>query len=596
MQQDKITISIIGVGPRGINLFERIIAHCFFDKKLHGKEITIQLFNNNSNYGMGCHDINQSENLLVNTICNQITTFPDESVLNYKFSLKGPSFYEWLQNKYKNNNEFKIDPLGYYSRKELGNYLCWSFNFLYSIELQHVNFIKIVDTVTDIQKGDDNNWILSTTDTQYLSDFVFITTGHDCHEYTFSNKKKMYAYPLTNIQNNVDANDIVAIQGIGLTTFDVIATLTEDRGGKYIKQSDRYTYLPSGKEPKIVAFARSGLPLSARGKSYKELREQYKAEFFTREKILALQKQNKKDFQKDYLPLILQDMEYVYSFTFLKNKDIIKAYNFLNDYMMYETEREVIIDKYIPNKEDQFSWEKISNPLLNRSFETQEDFDKWLLNYLNEDVDNAMQGNTQNPIKACTDILRDIRDLIRLCVNHGNLTEESAIWFNNIFVPIMNRICVGPPVERIQQMLALVEAGILTINLGPNVQVEEKKDGFYLHTTFNTTIKSDFYVVAKVYTPLLDHSENSLVKNILNNNISCQFKINNYQYGQFNVDDNFNLVDDKGNVIKSIYALGVPTEGAKFYTYILPRPFVNSTALYDAEVCVNHMFSHITKN
>lgn len=589
----KIKISIIGLGSRGLNVLERIISHCIWDKKLQDKQIVLQLFNENKDYGAGCHDIHQSQNLLVNTICSQITVFPDDTVKNYKYAIRGPSFYEWLTVKYKPQNK-SINPLGYYSRKDLGEYLCWAFDYLCSIKVDHLQIIKIQEKVVNIYGSDEEKWSIVTNDHTYSSDIICITTGHDTNHCEFPNKKKIYAYPLDKFDHIITHKETVAIQGLGLTTFDVISKLTEDRGGQFIQEGDHLIYKPSGKEPKIVAFSRSGLPLNARGITQKELREQYKPQIFTRERIVELKNNKKDDFEKDYLPLLIQEMECVYSFTFLKNKDIIKAYTFLNDYIRNESQRNTIVKTYIPNEKDRFSWEKISNPLAHIHMNTQKEFHDWLLNYLDEDLQNALQGNVDNPTKASTDILRDVRDWIRLIVDHCGLSEKSAIWFNEVFKPIMIRICVGPPLERIQQMIALIKANILRIDLGPNVKVEEKDDHFYLTTQFNEVIRTDYYVVALVNAPIAKNSKNALFQNILKNNIGCQFHIGNYNLGEFNVNATFNLINHNNEVIKSVYALGVPTEGGKFYTYILPRPFVNSTALFDAEVCTNALLSQIT--
>ncbi|MUH07050.1 FAD/NAD(P)-binding protein [Commensalibacter melissae] len=591
---NKIKISIIGLGSRGLNVLERIISHCIWDEKLKDRQIILQLFNENKDYGAGCHDINQSENLLVNTICSQITVFPDDTVKNYKYAIRGPTFYEWLKIKYKSQDK-TINPLNYYSRKDLGEYLCWVFNYLCSIKVQNLQIIKIQEKVINISGSDKKKWSIVTKNNTYSSDIICITTGHDTQNCEFPNKKKIYAYPLEKLDHIITNKETVAIQGLGLTTFDVISKLTEDRGGKFIKEKDHLIYQPSGKEPKIIAFSRSGLPLNARGRTQKELREQYKPQIFTKEKIIELKNNKKIDFEKDYLPLLIEEMECVYSFTYLKNQDIIKAYNFLNDYLRNKSQRNAIVKAYIPDEKERFSWEKISDPLAHTSFKSQEEFHDWLLNYLQEDIHNALQGNIDNPTKASTDILRDVRDWIRLTVDHCGLSEKSAIWFNEVFKPIMIRICVGPPLERIQQMIALIKANILRIDLGPNVKVEEKKESFYLTTQFNEVMRADYYIVAMVNAPIAKESKDILFQNILKNNIGCQFHIGNYALGEFNVNTNFNLINQNNQIIKSIYALGVPTEGSKFYTYILPRPFVNSTALFDAEVCTNNLLSQIAR-
>lgn len=41
-------------------------------------------------------------------------------------------------------------------------------------------------------------------------------------------------------------------------------------------------------------------------------------------------------------------------------------------------------------------------------------------------------------------------------------------------------------------------------------------------------------------------------------------------------------------------ALGIPTEGAKYFTYVLPRPDVVSTFLKDANIIAKHIINKYT--
>ena len=56
------------------------------------------------------------------------------------------------------------------------------------------------------------------------------------------------------------------------------------------------------------------------------------------------------------------------------------------------------------------------------------------------------------------------------------------------------------------------------------------------------------------------------------------------------VDDQLNLVTSSGESVPNAWALGTVSEGSKFYTYIVPRPCVNSTALVDAGRSVTTIF------
>lgn len=74
-------------------------------------------------------------------------------------------------------------------------------------------------------------------------------------------------------------------------------------------------------------------------------------------------------------------------------------------------------------------------------------------------------------MKAALDLLRDLRNEIRLAVDHGGLEGTShRDDLEGWYTPLNAFLSIGPPASRIEEMGALIEAGVLTI-LGPGVQV-----------------------------------------------------------------------------------------------------------------------------
>lgn len=57
------------------------------------------------------------------------------------------------------------------------------------------------------------------------------------------------------------------------------------------------------------------------------------------------------------------------------------------------------------------------------------------------------------------------------------------------------------------------------------------------------------------------------------------------------IDSKLHIVSADGEVLENAWALGTICEGTKFYTYIVPRPYVNSTALIDADRTVGELFA-----
>jgi hypothetical protein len=60
--------------------------------------------------------------------------------------------------------------------------------------------------------------------------------------------------------SSVPAGAPLHITGLGLTFHDVLSTLTEGRGGRYRAGPDGWDYVPSGREPRVTASSRSGIP------------------------------------------------------------------------------------------------------------------------------------------------------------------------------------------------------------------------------------------------------------------------------------------------------------------------------------------------
>ncbi|EOD4926290.1 FAD/NAD(P)-binding protein [Campylobacter jejuni] len=273
-----LRVGIIGFGPRGLSILERLVS-----KKLGqiiNDKLEIYIFDPNS-LGSGCHSPKQSSRLLVNTVASQMTIFADETICPNEFFIKGPNFYEFLLSK-----GYKADKNGYYSRVLLGKYLEHSFQCILKLCSQDIS-IHIVKEYAQCIIQQEKYFIISGENTKIEVDSAFITTGHNQNQNNFP----MYsAYPLEISTQNISANDAIGIKGLGLSAIDVITMLTSGNGGFFEKLNNELIYNPSGKEPKIFVFSRSNLPLMARAITQKETREQYQAIFFNSTTIKKLKK------------------------------------------------------------------------------------------------------------------------------------------------------------------------------------------------------------------------------------------------------------------------------------------------------------------
>ncbi|EMZ39889.1 FAD/NAD(P)-binding protein [Helicobacter bilis] len=563
-----LNIGIVGFGARGLSIFERLVSKVL--SRNISKQIHVYIFEPYS-LGSGCHNPKQSRRMLANTVAAQMTIFADETICPNEFFIKGPNFYEYLISQ-----GYSAEKNGYYARAMLGEYLEYSFSFIKTFIPKNMTLQHIQEFARSLTKEHDY-FILKTNQHSIKLHAVFVTTGHTESN---NNSNEFAAYPLTQSISNLSHKDIVAINGLGLSAIDIITLLTSGYGGYFEKRNDELVYHKSGKEPKILAFSRSNLPLMARAITQKETREQYQPVFFTQKLLTSLKQQKQQlDFQTDILPLIIKEMEYVYSYTYLARKSLKESFIFRNKYLLTDNVQQ-LLNQHIP-KEKQFSFSMLIEPIKNIT--SAQDFKEKMIAYLQNDIQEVSLGNLTSPIKAACDVLRDTRDILRLCIDFGGLSENSYRLFIKSFIPLNNRLCVGPPLIKIQELLALIKADIVEILY--NVTFKHIRDRkFELTDSF-----SNHYIVNRLINARIDNlrlQENEFLSSLLQNNLGSYFANGSIQCECLKINNNFQSINQDNTVIENLFILGLPTEGIKFYTFILPRPFIASTFLNDSNITI----------
>ena len=606
-----VRVGIVGLGPRGLTVLERIVAN---ERVRKSAEMQVYLFDPNPP-GVGCHDPEQEDYLLVNTVAGQITQFSDKSVVGAGPILEGPSFHEWLEDDRcsrlgEQRRDSAVSADGYYSRALFGRYLHWVYHYLKALAPSHVKITLLRDSVHKAQRNDDDSWVLATKAGSYWLNYVFLTSGHTKPAEMPKNAEVQARvgqetvtvadpYPVRQQLAFITPNMTVGVEGLGLTTFDILAELTVGRGGRFVGlPSGGMQYVASGREPRLAAFSRSGLPLSARASNQKGVSGQYRARFLLPDKIRALRATRKLDFQADVSPLLLADMQFAYYEAYLRHRrDPVTEMLFSNQFLCADVaEREALIKQYIP-VQDRFSWERLIDPIPSSALTSALTFQAWMTEHLRQDLLEAKKGNVDGPLKAACDVVRDLRDNLRAAIDFGGLTEASHRWVLAEFSPIMNRIAVGPPASRIAELLALVDAGVLDVGFGPRASCKATQPGKRMRIGSShwpeRGIEVDVLVHARIslHSPAKDASP--LLRGLLQEGHVRLFHNGALHPGGIEVNRNFNWVSANGTAVENAWALGIPTEGVKFYTFVVPRPGVNSTALVDAGRAVTKMISMI---
>lgn len=601
-------IAIIGMGPRGISLLEHLL------KQVDGGHLPRQievLMIDPGPCGEGSHPSVQYEDLLVNTVASQVSIFANDSLIGGR---PGPSLTEWArQAGYRRfGDRYRLAQHGegeaisdhdYLPRSVLGRYLGWAFAQISQSLPANVRIRHVKQRVSDVAERPNNTFSLFLDDgTELTADYVVLATGHGTRaptEYDFQrdifarraatrNPHAAYflsPYPTDRLEP-IGNQACVAIQGMGLTAYDVISSLTTARGGSFSENGHHRIYKPSGQEPKILLFSRNCLPFAARGTNQKGLAGSHAASFFTRDAVEALratalvERGNPQlDFEHEVLPLIKTEMAYAYR--------------------MAQSGTGVGGRGFVPTTEESEAIDRLLDPLSFHDFTSFEQFNDFFLRHVEEDLQHAYLGNLTSPLKAATDVLRDTRDALRAAVEFGGLTPDSHRLFVETFVATTNRIAFGPPKQRNAELLALMDAGVLSLAGGPGNEVltDQERNQFCIVNRFGeatTKHYADVLICARLdpYSPLTDSS--ALSRNLLNRGIARPHMNGNYHPGGLDINPGLQVINSKGRAHKRFWALGIPVEGPHFYTHALPRPLKQSRFCQDAEQCATQLLAAIS--
>lgn len=120
----------------------------------------------------------------------------------------------------------------------------------------------------------------------------------------------------------VPADETVLVAGLGANFFDVVALLTEGRGGRFTPAGDgdrpaRLRYLPSGREPRLVAGSRRGLPYRAKADYPDGFPPRYEPALATPAWFAERAAGRGQDFRRDVWPQLAREFAWAHLSTLL---------------------------------------------------------------------------------------------------------------------------------------------------------------------------------------------------------------------------------------------------------------------------------------
>lgn len=623
MRDNVFRIAIVGMGPRGLSVFERICANV---RQLGIAANLEAVLIDSKSIGTGSvWRTDQSGHLLMNTVAEQVTIFTDETVEMAGPVDIGPSLYEWANFLAKIGNfagvsdevcrsAAQIRPESYPPRWFYGHYLRWAFERIRERNKQWVRVREIVATAVDLRDAPSGLQELELSSGERLTGLhaVVLTQGHlpdkevgESGSLPVAARRSGLAYIPPGNAADVEVDRIpegepVLVRGLGLTFFDYLVLLTAGRGGRFKESDGGVEYIASGREPLIVAGCRRGVPHQARGANQKGVDGRYLPALLDAEKIAELRCRSEisgdLSFRRDVWPLIAREVESVYYAALVAERvSPLRLRSFRERFLAAPTESEAgeLLDRFHIAPRDRWDWTALADPTRGRRFIGPGDFHTWLLGYLDADVGQARLGNVHGPVKAALDVLRDLRNEVRLIVDHGGIAGTSyRDDLDRWYTPLNAFLSIGPPASRIAELAALIRAGVVRI-LGPGtrVRVDERRGCFVANSprVESSTTAARHLIDAWLPAPDLHRTADPLLRNLIHRDAVRAYTIPNplvgaYRTGGLTVGpDTHHLIDASGHPHPRRYAFGVPTEAVHWVTAAAPRPGVNSVTLSDGD-------------
>ncbi len=572
-----IKVGIVGCGSRGLTVLERVCALAAGTTR----RIEVNVFDP-QRPGPGLHAVDQPEYLMLNTVASQVSMFPDTAALDGREGRQGPNFYEWCL-RYK-STERSVRPNEFLPRSWLGEYLAWTYEEVIRSLPTNVHVIHHAHAVDNIEHTDMGQFVLSTAEVECSVDWLAITVGH-ARRLQDDDKELPGAFVRDahlDSRGSKLSTEAVGIEGLGLTAMDVVADLTVGRGGQFSKRAEGLRYEPSGREPRIYMFSRSGLPYRTRPDIVPH-RTSNAALIFTLSAVANLRTANPDglDFEQQVLPLIKAEMLAEY-FGMIASQQGESA-----ERIKAETARAYYLGRLEAVSAEmaaRFEAPPLDEAVYNPRVSTIDasDYPQAIRAFIELDLAQSCLGLDASPSKAAIEVWRSCREQLRRVVDNRGLTADSSRVFFGEYAPHVNRMVAGPQKERHQELLALADVGI--IQWVRHSQVIHSTNGSLTRVRCSENLAVPLQplqrlIKAHVINACDMSSQPKMIRSLKASGVI--HSLNNDGQGV--------LVDSEGKAQPNLWITGPLVEGSTYYNHYVPSSGSYSRAFVDADRIAREM-------
>ena len=586
------SIAIVGAGPRGISITERIAA---FLNERGGKPFALHIIDD-AQLGAGrIWDTTQTRTLCMNTLAGAVTLFTEPGATVTAPVFEGPTMFEWLQTPDAPEafaDEIRATrPESNPSRALYGEYLRW---------VWQVALAQLPDTVEVVEHharavSIDEGTILLDDDTVVHADATVLATGWVIPAPTpeqeqFAASGLTYIPPDNPVEQDVSrigAGERLLVRGMGMGFFDLMALTTINRGGRFVEDASTRSglhYEASGEEPHFVVTSGRGYPYLPKSE-YHSLPP--KADL-SRLRAAIDASTAPVSFGRDLWPALARDAYAEYYRVLARVRpealkapldEIIAAIDAADLAAASSPDDILPVARALTDATTNLSDEPFDmafwiDPLAGTADLTLDELQRHITDAMARDIDEAVAA-WDSPLKAGLWAISAGRKPSAIATENGRGPRERAL---SQYMAFGQMVGSGPPLFRTRELLALADANLVTF-VGPD-PVVDTRDGEYVATSHGRTTTATALADAFLPSPDIRNAVDPLSRSLLD---AARIRPFNCTASPETDGDTRRAVHPDGTLDARLHIVGIPTGSQWADTTISPMPGTDPLMLQETD-------------
>ncbi|MFF5830114.1 FAD/NAD(P)-binding protein [Streptomyces bacillaris] len=523
------TLVVIGGGPRGTGVIERIAANA---RELYGDSpLDIHLVDPHPAGGGRIWRPDQSPLLWMNSMAEDVTMFTDDTVELAGPVVDGPALHAWAEDVRAGRVTPDAEPAvlaeihgltgqTFPSRRLQSAYLRWTYRRALAALPPTVTVREHRTTALAVTgpRGGRQRVRLKGRTEPLLADLVVLTVGHldaepDPEQAELSDFAARHGlihlppdFTADTDLSALPAGEPVIVRGFGLAFVDLMVLLTEGRGGRH----ENGVYVPSGQEPVLYVGSRRGVPYHSKiGYTWTGERPPLPRYLTPEWADGLLGRPGPLDFRRDVWPLVAKELGHAHYhrlFTAHPERTALEFEVFEAKYAAADPgspELDGLVAAAVPDPADRLDLEALDRPLDGVTYESAEALQDGLRAYITADLTRRHDPDHSTDLAVFVGLLSAYAQLVRL--------GDIGGWWHGFF----SYLASGPPGPRLEQLLALSRAGIVRF-LGASVTVTADEERGLFRASSPTVpgarTEARALVEARLPDPSLRHTASPLLR------------------------------------------------------------------------------------